>query len=470
MSKPSDIINRDAEWTRLQAIVEDDRPHLVFVTGRRRIGKSYVLARLTREFGGIYYQATRRTETDQLAALSRQIGKRFDDVLMHNVSFRMWEDMFGYLLRRASQEPLVVVLDEFPFLASSVPALTSIIQSIWDHDWQTTSLKLILSGSYITVMKQLEEADQPLYGRRTAKLAFTPFSYRDVKHFVPGYGVRDQLLTYGLFGSLPGNLVLLDESRSLTDNVASLLLEPTGRLVDDAEHILDAFLGDADVHYSIISAIAQGDQTWRGITSRIGKSGSSVSRPLQWLDEMDIVRRVVPITEKHPTKSRRVVYRITDPYVAFWHRFVAPLVRAGTVGLAEPSTIWAETIASHVDEYMGPVFEQICREYAGHPGVLPFQPMRVGEWWNSTSENQVDVIAVGARGDILVGEAKWGGVTHHDLARLKMRAGLVAGEFGAVSRIHLALFTGSGSVDEEVDTERKDGNVLVFTGAEMLGS
>lgn len=465
MAKPADIINRDTEWTELQGLVNDRRPHLVFVTGRRRIGKSYILARLMRENDGIYYQATRRTEAEQIAALSRQIGERFDDVLQHNVSFSTWEDLFAYLIRRASKRPVTLVIDEFPYLAAAAPALTSIIQSIWDHDWQKKPLKLILSGSYITAMKQLEEADQPLFGRRTAKLAFAPFSSRDVKHFLPTYGVRDQLRTYGIFGALPGNLVLLDTSRALAENSASLLLRPTGRLVDEAEHILDTFLGEADVHYSILSAIAQGEQTWSGITNRVGKSGSSISRPLQWLDEMEIVKRIVPISEKNPAKARRAIYRITDPYIAFWHRFVEPLVRSGTVGLADPAELWAEYVEPRIDEHMGPVFEQICRDYVRRKGALPFSPVRVGEWWDSTSDNQVDVVAIGSRGELLVGEAKWGAVTQEDLTKLRQRALLLAAEVGGVSRIYHALFTSDGRIDAAIGSQP---DVLIVTGEDII--
>jgi AAA+ ATPase superfamily predicted ATPase len=318
-------------------------------------------------------------------------------------------------------------------------------------------------------MKQMERADQPLYGRRTAKLEFAPFAAWDVKHFVPAYSVRDQFLTYGIFGNLPGNLALLDAERSLAENAAALILEPTGRLVDDAEHMLDTFLGEADVHYSVLHAIAQGEQTWSGITKRVGKSSASVSRPLQWLEGMNVITRIVPITEKNPSRSKRAVYRIADPYLAFWHRLVAPLVRSGSVGLAEPHSLWEEAVASRLDDHMGPVFEQICRDYVRRPGLLPFRPFRVGEWWDSTSENQIDVVAVGARGELLLGECKWGGVTIHDLAMLKKKAGIVAAAIGSVSQIHHALFTASGATDVAVEHEKGEGKVLVFTGAEMLG-
>lgn len=469
VSRPPDLFDRDAEWKALATLWGKSRPDLVFVVGRRRVGKSYLLSRFARQVGGVYYQATRRTEAEQLGSLSRVIGEHFEDpALQSGVTFPEWEDLFRYVTKRADGSPFLLVLDEFPYLAAAAPALPSIIQSLWDHEWEGTRIKLVLSGSYITAMNRLEEVDQPLYGRRTGKLMIGPFSFADAARFMPAYGVREQLQAYGLFGHLPGNLSLVDPGRPLAENVAEALLSPTGRLVDEAQHMLDAFTFDAHVHYSIVEAIAAGEQTWSGITKRVGRSGGSLLRPLQWLEEMQVIARVAPITEMAPVRSRRVLYRVVDPYVAFWHRTVSKLVNAGSLGLVEPERLWNEVIEPGLDDYMGPVFEEVCRDFVRrNPDRLPFRPLRVGEWWDATSTRQVDVVAVGAQGDLLVGECKWGRVTAAHLSALRSRADAVAAELGGILRVHVALFTGRSEIDDEVRRERESGAVLLFTAEDM---
>jgi AAA+ ATPase superfamily predicted ATPase len=467
-TKPPELFDRDAEWRTLGESWGKPRPELVFVVGRRRVGKSYLLTRFAEQVGGIYYQATRRTEAEQLAGLTRIIGERFSDsALQRGISFPAWEDLFGYVTDQAAGEAFLLVLDEFPYLAAAAPALPSIIQALWDHDWRSTRFKLVLSGSYITAMNRLEQVDQPLYGRRTAKLLVGPFGFADAALFMPQYGVRDQLIAYGLFGHLPGHLALLDPSRPLAENVAETLLSPAGRLADEAQHMLDAFAADAHVHYSIIEAIASGEQTWNGITKRVGRSGGSLLRPLQWLEEMQVIARVAPATEKAPQRSKRILYRIVDPYVAFWHRTVSRLVNAGSVGLVEPERLWEEVIAPGLDDYMGPVFEEVCRDFVRRTNRLPFQPLQVGEWWDTGSENQVDVVAANRRGDLLVGECKWGRVTAAHLASLRERAQAVAKDLGSASRIHFALFSGRGEADSAVRREAEAGNVLLFSAEDL---
>jgi len=86
--------------------------------------------------------------------------------------------LLGYVAERAAGNRLVVVLDEFPYLVDSAPALPSILQKWLDHAAPSTKVKLVLSGSHISAMRQLEGADQPLYGRRTRRFVIAPFGIR----------------------------------------------------------------------------------------------------------------------------------------------------------------------------------------------------------------------------------------------------------------------------------------------------
>jgi uncharacterized protein len=458
MEKPAAILDRDVEWRELADAWRSPGPELIFVLGRRRVGKSYLLVRFAQEVKGIYYQATRRTEAEQLLRLSAIVGEHFGDLaLQRGVPFPDWESLFEYVTERAAGEPFLLVLDEFPYLSASAPALTSIIQSLWDHRWQESKLKLVLSGSHVTAMRQMEDADQPLYGRRTEKIDVAPFDYGHSAAFVPGYSPRDRLRAYGIFGGLPGHLALLDPAADLAGNVARHLLRPAGRLVDEAQHMLDAFVADAQVHYSVIEAIAGGEQTWAGITKRVGRDGGSLSRAMLWLTGMRIVERAVPITESNPAKSKRTLYRITDPYVGFWHRFVGPMVSAGSIGLASPAELWAGQVEPRLDDYLGAIFEAACRQFVRRGAGLPFRPLRVGEWWDADSQNQVDVVAIGGDGELLVGECKWGSVRGEDLQALRSRAELVMRELKGIRTVHLAVFAGreiAPSVRAEVEAGR----------------
>ena len=468
--KPADVVDRAREWEALSRLWTSTRPELAFVLGRRRVGKSYLLAQFAQGVHGLYYQATRRTEGEQLARLSLAIGERFDDAaLRQGVAFPHWEALLEYLTHRIGDEPFLLVLDEFPYLSNAAPALTSILQSWWDHQAPRTRIRLVLSGSHISAMRQLEALDQPLYGRRTRRMALHSFTPVEVREFVPTYDPMDTLCTFGLIGGLPGHLGLLDPTLSLADNAAMLLLDSGGRLADEAQHMLDAFLGEALVHYSILEAVATGDRTWKGITNRIGRSGGAALRPLEWLIDMELLERVVPISEADPRKSKRSLYRITDPYIGFWHRFVAPLAASGAIGLVDPGRLWSRSVAPHLSDYMGPVFESACRQ-AVRSGrvVLPFDIMRVGEWWNAGSTEEIDVVALGGSRELFIAECKWGAVTAADLERLERRGQLLATEIGGVRKTHVGVFSAAGRFDAAISREIAAGRVLAWSAADLV--
>ena len=472
MKKPRDLINRDAEWKTLADLYESNRPELAFLLGRRRVGKSYLLARFARETKGIYYQATRRTASEQLAGLSMIVGDHFDDPALRNgVVFASWENLFSYLADRvtslsADNTPLVVILDEFPYLVDALPALPSVLQSAWDHLWQDLPFKLILSGSYISAMRRLDQSDQPLYGRRTRRLLLGPFAPGFIQSFVPDYSPFDLLRTFGVFGNLPGNLTLLDRTKTFEENGTDLLLDPSGRLLEDAQTLLDPFLNDATVHYSILGAIAAGEQTWGRITSRIGRSGGALLRPMQWLEEMGLIERVVPITEKNRARAKKVLYRMTDPYLIFWHRIVAPLLRSGSLGIASGRTLWRKKVEPQLDNHMGTVFEMACREFVRHTDALPFEPLRVGAWWEG--EEEVDLVVTGLEGELLIGECKWGSLTTAHIHTLERRALLVAERLGHDQEIVTALFTGREKVSATTRREADQKGIRIFTAGDIV--
>ena len=471
MHKPDDIVNRDEDWGKLVELWNADTAQLVFITGRRRVGKSWVLQRFARAVGGIYYQATRGTRSEQLGRLTRVVGGYFNDpALKQGAELPGWEEFFDYLTERAGGEPALVILDEFPYLAEEDPGLTSILQSFWDQRWkQGRSLKLVLCGSHITFMRQLEERDQPLHGRRTARLWLSLFTHREVPAFVPHYDRRDQLRTYGMFGGLPGHLDQLDPERSLGENVAHLILDPSSRLHDEATHVLDAFGKEADVHYSTLLAIALGAHTWGEIKSRVDRSEGALWPVIEWLQEMELISREVPATKDQPAKSKVSLYRLTDPYLRFWFRFIQPLYSSGSAALADPLDLWSNVIEPGLDDYMGGVFEDACRDSVRAGLPLPFKPLRLGRWWTRDGRHEVDVVVRGLNGELFLGECKWGAVTGADLRALRERGRLIAGEIGGVSQVHYGLFSGADEKDEAVSRAVEGGELLYFGPDALFG-
>jgi AAA+ ATPase superfamily predicted ATPase len=460
------LYDRGREKAELDRAFGSGKPELIIATGRRRAGKSFLLTHYLRDKRGLYYQATKGTSREQLRTLTQIASARSSQSgLQFTGGFADWDAFFRYVIQEAAGQPFFLVLDEFSYLLESIRGFGSLLQRVWDHALAESQVKLVLSGSYVSAMKRLTAADQPLHGRKTGTLRFSQFSYLDAACFFPEYSSRDRLVAFAAFGGLPGHLALIDPAGTVAENVARQLLDPGGRLAEEAEHLFDSFLRDAGVHYSIVRAIASGEQKWSRITSRVGKGGASLSRPLDWLQDMDVITRIIPVTVQPPGPAKRAMYRVTDQYLRFWHRFVAIIRATGADDLAEPAALWQQFLEPELDNYMGAVLEDACRYFVGHVRHprLPFHPVRVGEWWTEDSSEQIDVVCLGESGQLLLGECKWGAFGRDDLHALERRRDLILKELNGIKQVHLAAFVGRQLTDRAVADRVANGDLILFT-------
>ncbi len=301
---------------------------------------------------------------------------------------------------------MIVLLDEFPYLADADPALPSIIQRFWDSGAaQAGNLKLLLCGSMISQMEELLAERNPLYGRKTLALDLAPLSLREAVQFVPRYGPADQLLTYGAFGGIPFYLQLLDPRAPLRDNVVRLLLTSTGSLVDEPVVLLQSELREIPRYASILAAIAHGCTKHGEIIGRVREIGDSktLGPYVSKLERMRLIRIVKSMDASPKERDRR--YFIADPLIAFWHRFVQPNLSSITQGFG--SEIWEHQIAPHLDAFMGQMFEEICREQAARYSQedFPAPAQEIGRVWQA--DYDIDIAGRLLDGSMLYGECKW---------------------------------------------------------------
>lgn len=402
----SRFIGREPELTALRKEFAQKRPSLLIVYGRRRVGKSRLLQEAVSGRPFIYFQASRETSVLNIEALKRTIAAVLGpDPLLAGLSG--WEGIFHYLAGAAKRQPgLAIILDEFSYLCDSDPALPSVLQKFWDSGQPNEGrLKLILCGSVISSMEALLAERNPLYGRQTGKFDIRPLILRDSAKFFPTYSAEDKILAYAIFGGIPYYLEACDPNRSLEINVNDLLLSRTGRLFEEPANILQSELREVKIYSSIVHAIASGAREHNEIKTKALGSDAKISLS-PYLDQLTAMRlvRVVRSIDAAP-KSRNNRYIISDRLMDFWHRFVGP--NAESISLGFGSDVWKRQIAPRLSDYMGPVFEEICRDHARlHSQEILHAPAQtVGQLW--AADYDIDVTGRLLDGAALYGECKW---------------------------------------------------------------
>ncbi len=464
------FIGRRNELVLLREELASHRESLAIIYGRRRVGKSTLIREAIEHRPHVFYQATRVTSSLNLEALKVEVARALGaDELLAGVND--WLAVLHYLGRAAENRPgLIVVLDEFPYLADAESALPSIIQKFWDsRAARAGNLKLMLCGSIVSQMHELLAERNPLYGRKTLALDLAPLSLRDAAQFVPRYSTEDKLVTYAVFGGMPFYLQLLDGGRSLQFNVARLLLTQTGSLVDEPVVLLQSELREISRYASILAAIAEGCTKHGEIIGTVREiSDSKALGPyLEKLERMRLVRIVKSMDASPRERDRR--YLIADPLIAFWYRFVQPNISSIAQGFG--AEVWHHQITPRLDEYVGGAFEEICREHARQfaQEYFPAPAQEIGRIWQT--DYDIDIAGRLLDGSMLYGECKWwrNPVGENVLDELIQRASRT--EYGrGNSRRHFLLYARTGFTAALRGRAAQQSGIVLHTPRTMLRS
>ena len=455
------FIGRVSELAFLNELHSGDNPELYILYGRRRVGKTELLREFCRDKRHVYFQAAEVAEADNRRQLVSAMAEGLGEPVLATARFDDWEAPLQELARRAREERLVVVLDEFPYLCNSTPGLPSLLQRFWDHHARESQLLLILCGSAISFMENEVLAERsPLFGRRTAQQELLPFGFREAAMFVPHYGLEDSLRVFGILGGMPMYLKRFSERVSVADNVQAHILRPQALLYEEPANLLRGELRDPGTYNSILDAIASGLTRSGEIAQRVGIAVTALGRYLSVLQELRLVRRVVSMGDRAPQKRSRGRYFLADNFLRFWYRFVLP--HRSLLEVGEGRRVWQERIAPQLDEYMGRVFEDVCAEYIRCHGrerlsSLPDGP--VGPFWHRDSE--IDLVWRSEDGRYSCAECKWTRrlVGGRDLEELRRKAEALPPDWR--EGLHFVLFSRRGFTKELTCRAAQEGVSLV---------
>jgi AAA+ ATPase superfamily predicted ATPase len=436
--------DRREELDTLEAEWRADRWGFVVIYGRRRVGKTELIKRFCREKPHVYYLAAQESELRQRQKLVEQVANRFDDRVPR---IDDWPDAFDYLAEKLAGESLIVAIDEFPYLIEENESVLSYTQALIDETGQETDSLLILCGSSVSVMESdVLGSESPLYGRRTARIDLLPFTFARARGVI-GYDIEEAIRSYAVTGGMPLYLTLFDYSQELGENVREHVLSKTSILYNEPEFLLRTErLRNPARYMSVLEAIAAGRTTPNEISGATGIDPGPLSRYLRTLRQLRLIEREVPVTETK-NASKRSVYRIGDPFLAFWFRFVEP----NRSGIEEaPELMLDDVILPGLDRYTSKRFERIAAEAvvaASRSGDLEPTYPNVGRWWYNGEE--IDVVGLNPREDaVLFGECKWqtSEVGYGVARRLAEKASEVRWRTGSRTEEY-ALFSKSGFED-----------------------
>lgn len=404
---PAGFVGRREELAALGRHYAASRSGLIPVYGRRRVGKTELLLHFAARKPTVYFTASDKLRTPQIVDFMRAAAEWLGAPHLAAAAPVTWEAALKLVLGSApAGKKLVLVLDEFQWLCASSPELPSVLQRLWDLEWQRGNrVLLILCGSLIGFMeREVLGARSPLHGRRTAAIRLEPFGFREAAEFHPRWSREEQARAYFVCGGVPAYLRRFDPGLSVAQNIAVGFFAVDAFFQREPDFLLREELAEVRQAASVLEVTARGRHSQGDIARSIGLSTAALAPHLKNLVSLGYLERVFPLVPGRPPRTS-VLYRVADPLLRFWFRFVEP--HWSTLRRFTPERAFEQIVAPQWQAYCGEGFERLCRE------ALPLLyhaegvsgKFGVGEFWSRSA--QIDVVGLRSDDWVDLGECKW---------------------------------------------------------------
>lgn len=460
------FIGREREMSVLNKLYMSDKFEFAVIYGRRRVGKTALINQFISDKTAIYFMGIESNAKQNLENFSKNIVECGLGIQADTV-FLSFQAALEYVFQLAEKKRLILVIDEYPYVARTSKSLASTLQLLIDKYKDTSKLMLILCGSSMSYMEDHVLAYKaPLYGRRTAQMKILPFDFADTCRYFKNFSDEEKALIYGIAGGTPQYLLQMNDKLSISDNIKNTFLNPTSSLFEEPENLLKQEVREPALYNAIITAIANGASRMAEISTKVGEDTSVCATYLKNLIALGLVQKETPYGEK---ASRKSIYAIDNNMFRFWYRFVPANSSVIARGAAD---LVYNRIEPCLSDYMGKVFEEICRQYLWKlllKGKSSVEFTGLGRWWGTDptekKQAEIDIMGEQDKNTALFGECKW---TNEKVDVGALETLVKRSQLFHYENTQLYLFAKSGFTKGCIEAASRSGNVALVTYEDIL--
>lgn len=327
------FVGRRAEIGRLEGLSRKRSASLVVIKGRRRIGKSRLVAEFGRQFdryyalSGIPPSAT-TTVQDQLDQFGWQLGRELDQLAFKD---RDWNDAFLRLANVAREGRVLILLDEISWMGSKDPHFLGKLKNAWDMEFKKNpNLVLVLCGSISSWIDENILSHTGFLGRISLNLTLEELPLEDCDQFWEATGAEisayEKFKVLAVTGGVPKYLEEIRPELTAEENIRLLCFEQSGFLFNEFEHVFtDIFAKRSESYKRIVLEIAGGHYEYGDIYRKLGsEKGGTVGNYLDDLAQAGFVSRDYTWLLDSGRVSKLSRFRIRDNYLRFYLKYILP--------------------------------------------------------------------------------------------------------------------------------------------------
>ncbi|MCM1330298.1 MAG: AraC family ligand binding domain-containing protein [Ruminococcus sp.] len=293
-----------------------------------------------------------------------------------------------------------------------------------------------------------------------------PFDFEETCRYFKKFSAADKALLYGIVGGTPQYLLQVNNKLSVKENIKNIYLNTSSFLFEEPANLLKQEVREPAIYTAVITAIASGASRMSEISTKVGEDTNVCSAYIKNLINLGIVQKENPYGEKN---SRKSIYFIEDNMFRFWYRFVLENNSIISRGAAE---LAYKRIEPHLPNYMGKVFEDICKQYLWKlliDGKCPVEFNSLGRWWGNDPaqkrQAEIDIMGEQDKNTALFGECKW---TNERVDVGVLETLIKRSRIFLYINMHYYLFAKSGFTKGCIDRANEFGNVTLVSYDDII--
>lgn len=458
------VIGRKKEVIELERLYHSPKAECVVVTGRRRVGKTYLVREVFKDRITFHHTGLSPydEEGQEKIGLKEQLQQFFFSLKRFGHRGRKcptsWLEAFFMLTQLLEKLDnggrQVVFIDELPWMDTRNSHFLQAFEG-FVNGWALgrSNIMLILCGSATSwVEDNFIHNKKGLYNRQTDIIRLSPFTLKECEDYYEYLGVGmsrfDIIEGYMVFGGIPYYMGFVSPDMSMAQNIDNMFFSANAKLNGEFDRLFGSLFTTPEKYLKIIRLLGTRHSGFSRdeIIKETGiPSGRELTHVLRSLEVSCFIKRYQPFGDG----KSECRYKLTDNYVLFHLNFF----ERQHITDAE---FWQHSInAPSINTWRGLAFEEVCfchsqqiKNALGVGNVISTESTWRVQGTEEKRGGQMDLII--SRNDNVVNLCEMKYITgmftvdkDYDL-KLRNRIGLVQGHLNKKQRINMTLVTTFG--------------------------
>ena len=393
------FIGHSEELGLLEKLYAKNSLNVVLVSGEYKIGKTALLQEFLQKKSAAYFAARNALSTVNLAAFCLELKEQ--GLWGPKNEFRSWDSVLSTLFFKATQQRLVLIIDDVQYLFDSAPEFFSAFAKYAQKYKKQLRLSVIFSGAHFADMERvlLKNQEMQIKNYINAVIKLGAMDYWEAQPFLEGFTEEEKLFLYGAAGGNPHYMSYLDAELSFKDNLKKMFFEPAAPLYKEPIQLLKLDLREPATYNTILCSVACGAGRLNEIAAAADMECNKVSKYLNVLLTMGILQRVNPAFS---SSNKISYYEIANNMFAFWYQFVFPYMSSIAIGRGHQ--VLRNNIMPRIDLFAAHIFKRICLQYCyklkkRNDFMCDFE--QISPWWQGSGSNKISVDFIADKTDVI---------------------------------------------------------------------